>query len=323
MALPGPTRDQVRNADPVLTTLMNLRDNADTDFVADRAFPVAYSSGQVTGQVARIQTGMRGAGAIEIDRGAHSPYAQVGFNAGWVTYTCREYGAEVAIDAEMRGQSQIPMDLQQLAAIRALREVQIQRDLRCVTAFFGTGDWTNEATLGAAAQWDDAGGDPLVDLWTAKRAVQLNASKTPNALLLGWDGFRVAVQSGDITGLMPSAVRQSQMTLSELEARLAEAFEFRSLYVGRAVRNTANLISTNVETLAFVWVDNALIFYRSEGGLESSAGMQFASTEGGSATVTDRYFKDETREEVVRVRETRDELVIDLLAGYLIIDLAN
>lgn len=320
MALPGPTHDQVRAVDPVLTSVVNMRDNADTDFIADRAFPPDYEEGRSSGTIFTMNGGFRSAGNREIDRGVGSPYARVGFTPSSTSFNCREYGASAALDRGLRAKSQIPMDLPQLYALVCLREVQIQRELRCVTAFFGTGDWTNEQTLGAAAQWDDAGGTALADLWTAKRTVKLNHGSDPTVGVIGYDGFRVAVQNGDITGLMPSATQQSQITFSQLAERLAEAFELRELYVGRAVRNTSD--EGQAEAYGFVWTDNLLVFARGEGQMASSA-MQFASTDGGSATVTDRYFVEDTREDVVRVREERDELVVDALGGYLTINLAN
>ena len=318
----GPTRDQIRTVDPVLSGMVNARMNADADFIGDRAFPPLYEEGRVSGQVSLLNTGMASAGNIEIDRGSGSRYAEVGFVPSFLAFACREYGVMVAIDDELRSQSQVGLDLNELAAIRAGHEVQIQRELRLVNAFFGTGDWTNEATLGAAAQWDDAGGTPLANIWTGKRAVKINSGVEANAAIIGWDGFRVAVQNGDITALVPADSRQSQITLTALQARLAEAFELASLFVGRAVRNTANLLAA--ETFAFIWVDNLLIFrHEPAGSVNAAAAAQFASTAGGAPPVTDRWFDDDIRSQKVRVRETRDELVIDALKGHLTLDLAN
>ncbi len=321
MSVPGPTQNQVRAVDPVLTAWMSTRGNEDSDFIADLVFPPTYKEGDVSGTYFTQTTDVRSAGNIELNRGVGAPYPRVGFGLGTATFNTIEYGVEVAIDRKLRGQSQAPIDLQQLAAIRAQREVEIQRELRVVAAMFGTGDWTNESTLGAGAQWDDAGGDPLADIWTAKRSVKLNSGKNANTMVLGWDAFRVLVQNGDVTGLMPSATRQSQITFTELQMRLAEAFEIDRVFVGRSVRNTANQGQT--EAYGFIWTDNMWIGHIPSSGPEGPSFAQFASTDGGAPTVVDRYFEDNTRSEVVRVREERDEAVVDAVAGHLTIDCAN
>ena len=152
--------------------------------------------------------------------------------------------------------------------------------------------------------------------------IKINSGVEANAAILGWDGLRVAVQNGDVTALVPADSRQAQITVTALQARLAEAFELAALHIGRAVRNTAN--ENQAETFAFIWADNLLV-YRAEdaGSANAAAAAQFASTEGGAPTVVDRWFDDMTRQQFVRVRETRDELVIDALKGHLTIDLAN
>ncbi len=318
----GPTRDQIRNVDPVLTNLMSARMNADEDFVGDAAFPPLYEEGRVTGNVSLMNTGGKSAGNQEITRGASSPYSRVGFQPSFTAFRCLEYGAFAGIGPDMRAESQVGKDLLELAAEVVSAEVMIQRELRIANTFFVAGGWTNNVALGGAAQWDDAGGTPLANLWTAKRNVKLNGLANANAMLIGYDGFRVAVQAGDITGLIPADVRQSQITMSALQQRLAEAFEFDNVFVGRAVRNTANL--GQAETMGFILTDNALV-YRHEPAtsVNAAAAAQFASTDGGQATVIDRWFDDDTREDRVRSRETRDELVIDALKGSLITDLAN
>ena len=319
----GPTMDQVWAVDPVLTNLVNSRANADEDFVADAAFPPVYNEGIDRGTIYLLHTGMVGAGNREIDRGEGSTYTEVGFQPSTTSFACREYGAVAAVGRHSQAISQVGMDLMEIAAMVVGHEVLIQRELRAVATFFGNADWgANEQTLGAAAQWDDAGGAPLANFWTAKRSVKLNGRANANACMMGFDSLRVAVGNGDITSLMPSASRQGQITMSDLVSRLAEAFEIENLYVGRAVRNTASLNQT--EVYGFILTDNMLLWRQEPAAsVNASGGAQFASTDGGQATVTERWFDMETRKDKVRTRETRDELVIDANKGYLTINCAN
>lgn len=321
----GPTPDQTRNVDPVLTGIVNSRRHDDADFIGDRAFPPLHEEGRDSGQISRVLTGWVSAGNVEIQHAeAASGYTEIGFRPDFVTFACIEYGCQVGLGRRLQAASQVGRPLDEIAALVCADELAIQRELRLVTAFFGTGDWTNETTLGAAAQWDDGGGVPLANLWTAKRSIKLNSRANANAALFGYDSFRVAVQNGDITALVPSLQQQSQITMTTLAARLAEAFEFESLFVGRAVRNTADLSQT--EVAAFVWTDNVLVYrFEAAGAINAGAAAQLSSTDGGGSapTVTDRWHDPDTRQDKVRCRETRDELVVDPQKGYLIIDCAN
>ena len=55
------------------------------------------------------------------------------------------------IDRALAAGSQTPISLEELAATLSLHEVMIARERRVRDAAFITGQWTTEATLGAAA----------------------------------------------------------------------------------------------------------------------------------------------------------------------------
>jgi len=323
MALPGgPTGNQVRQVDTALTKWINSRAQSSSVFIADQLFQPDHNAGMTSGTYFRRLANTVSAGNVEIEHADGADYARVGFPFAAATFNTREFGVEVPLPRRTQAMSQVPLELKQVAAEVAEQEVMIARELRVINAMFGTGDWTNEATLGAAAQWDDPGADPLANIWAAIDAVELNSRQPVNVGAIGFDGMRVAVQNADLTGLMPAATRQTQITFDELAARLASAFGIERLLVGRAVRNTANLGAA--ETPARMWTDNLWLGYVNPGGSVGSSFAQFSGTDGSAGpTAVDRYFSDKQRTDVVRVREDRAQQVVDVLAGYLIINLAN
>ena len=310
-----------RVVDPVLTQWMVVQGNDDSAYIADLAFAPNYREGRSTGTFFRADTDLKSFGNTQVTRAKGGPFHRGSLNLTNATYQTLPYGFEIPIDDDLARESQTPMQLEQLATLRAEAEVKIRREMRCAATMFVTGAWTNEATLGAAAQWDDAGGDPLGNLWTAKRAVKLASGKDVNTAIMGWDSFRVAVQNGDLVSLMPADTRTAQLTLSGLANRLREAFEIDRLYIGKAIRNTAN--EGIAEVNAFVWTDNMWLGHIPASGPEGPAFAQFASTSGGAPTVVDRYREEAITSDIVRVRENRDEVVVDADAGYLIINIAN
>ena len=329
MAVPGPTSLQVRAVDPVLTGLMSLHANAKAAFIADAAFPPTYRAGEHTGTYFRAHTDFGGHAVTDIHRAPGDGYRRGGFNLTNATYRCVEYGWETPIDRALAAGPQTPISLEELAATLSLHEVMIARERRVRDAAFITGQWTTEATLGAAAQWDDGGGAPLANHWTAIETVmtQTKSAKRPNAAIYGQASFRVLIQNQDFTTLIPQAQSTSMLSEDQLMQVLAGAFGLKKVFVGRAVESTAVAQADLGETLAFILPDNALIFYAPEldpeGGRQLGAFGQIASTDGGAPTVVDRYYEDDKRCDVARVREQRAEVVYDAGAGYLILDCAN
>ena len=323
---PGPTQRMVRAVDPVLTGVINDRGNDAADYIGDLAFVPNYEDGRVTGTYFRRINAAVSFGNRDIRRATGGPYAEIGLNLTTAAFSCEEFGVNVKIDRKLMRQSQVPLDLLELAALVADDEVRLQRDIRIAAAMFvvnvwGDGAGSGDNALGAAAQWDDGGGVPLQDLWTSKRFVKLNSRKTANTGVIGWDGLRVALLNGDVTGLLPSAIRRSMVTLTELEQRLAEGFDLSRFFVGKSVRNTA--AEGQAEVNAFTWTDNLWVGYVPDSGPQLCAFMQYASTDGGAPTVAERWFDPETNIHGVRAREERDEVVCDSMAGHLTLDLAN
>lgn len=316
----GATAAGVRAVNPILTQWMVVQADKDDAYIADLAFMPTHRPGESTGTIRLATSDFKSFSNQTVDRAAGGPYEEVGLNLTSTTYTTRRYGVQVPVNDDLRSEHDAPMSLERLATLRAMREVQIRREVRVAAAMFVTGVWTTETTLGAAAQWDDPGGDPLGNLWTMKRGIKLASAADAKVGIMGWDTFRVAVQNGDITSLMPSATRQGQITLSELAQRLREAFEIEKLFIGRAIRNTA--VEGDTESNAFIWTDNFALVNVPDGDLEAPAFAQIASTVGGPTVVT-QFRREETEDDVVRVKENRDEIVIDADQGALLINTAN
>ena len=327
MPTSGPTSLQVRPVNPVLTGLMSLHAQSQTQFIADQAFPPTYRPGEHSGTFLRAHTDWGSFGLHDIHRAPNSEYRSGGFGLTNAAYTAIEFGFEVGVDRSLAAGSQTSITLERLAGIRALAEVMIARERRVRDAMFVTGIWTSEATLGAAAQWDDAAGAPLVNIWTRLEAImtQTKGAKKANGAVMGQGAFRVLIQNNDFTNLIPQAQSTSMLSESQLEAVLAAHFNLKRVFVGRSVEQTANEAAAEVE--AFIWGDNCWLGYLPqldpEGAQQLGAFGQIASTDGGAPTVTEMYYEEKVRSDVVRVREQRAEPVYDADAAGLILDCAN
>ena len=319
----GVSRAAVRPVDPVLTRWMVVQAQRETAFIADIAFPPDYREGESSGTFFRATDGFRTFGNQDIERAPGAPFERLSFGLTSATFRTQSFGVEIPIDDDLAAESQTPMQLSRLATIRGMREIMVRREVRVAAACFVTGVWTSETTIAGGSEWDAAAGDALGNIWTCKRQVLLDSGQDANAAILGYDTFRVAVQNGDLQSLMPDAQRVGQLTELQLAANLREAFEVETLMIGRSVRVTSREGAT--EVAGFTWTDNALFYHKGEGAEgDGSPGAfaQFASTSGGSPTVVETYRDEGILSDVVRVRENRDEVVVDPDQGHLLINCA-
>ena len=180
MALP--TLNDVQAVDQVLTNLLIGYQQAETRFVASRVFPtvpVAQDSGTYY-----IFTKKYWFSNSMVTRAPGTGYARGSFGVSTATYAALQFGLEYPIADEVKANSQLPMDLEQVATRWLAQQSLIKKEVNFSADFMQSGVWGTSGSVTAKFS-DYTASDPVADVLTAKRVVSNATGFVPNTMVMG------------------------------------------------------------------------------------------------------------------------------------------
>lgn len=163
--------------------------------------------------------------------------------------------------------------------------------------------------VAASIKWDQSTAIIEEEVDTAKEQILLNAGVSPNAMLLSF-------QAANAVKRWLKA--QAQTTYSEWLTKnmLPPVLWGLETIIGEAVENTAN--PTAAETLAFVWNDNVLIFFKQSAPTLNDRSLGYILRARDWQVKT---YREEARDgNWHQCSVIQDEVTIDANSGYLITD---
>lgn len=310
-----PTRNDVGAVDPVLSNILVGYMQADSRFIASRAFPVV-SVEQDSGTY-YILTKSYGVLDQVKRRAAGAPFERAGYAVSTATYTAQLWGLEHKIPDEIRANSQLPLDLERIGLQFLAQQSLIRKERAFAADFWTTSVWDNTDN-NSTTDWDDfSAGDPANDIETGLRTISAASGYRPNMLCVGEIVHQALMLHPD----MIDRIKYTQAaTSATMQAAIPQILGVGQYLVGMAFYNSANEAQT--ASYAAIIDDDALLLYvdPGAGAMGATAGKTFAWGGGGGEGSIVSYRAQETKSDVLQLSEAWDQKVVAADLGYLWLD---
>ena len=230
------------------------------------------------------------------------------------SYACAEHALEKLIPDEFMNNQDSPYDAKRDGVMFLKDKIWGGQEAALATSLADTAIITQNTTRSGTDQWSDyAESDPLSNLRTARSTIKGATGQTPNLAFFGfqtWEQLRFHPDVVDrvkyVGTVDPGAVLRA----------VAQLLDVERVVVGDAVQNTAN--EGQADSLSYIWGKHAWLAYVAP--RPSLVLPAFGYTFKDVDSVVDSYREEEKVSDVVRVRESYDQAIIDDTLAYLIKD---
>ena len=309
--MPLPTINDVQPVNELLTNMMIGYMQSDDRFIASRVFP-AISVDKDSGTYFTVTK--KYFFLDELDpRAPGSAFHTVDYGLSTSTYTTIQYAADHPIADEIRANSQLPMDLEQVAMRLFAQRSLIRKEVAFGAAFMITGVWGTDDD-NSTTDWDDfASGDPVTDVLTASRTISNATGVDPNTMALGYIVHSALVNHPDIIDRVKYT---SAATQGNMEAALAAVFGKANYWVAKGSYSNTN------EAAAFsasaIIDDDCLVCHVDPGAgvFGATAGKTFVWQPGGGEGSVFSYRDNARHADVVQHKEQWDQAATATDLGY-------
>jgi hypothetical protein len=302
-----------------LLTFVEEASGVDKLFIADKVFPqfgVDLKDG--TYPKFTLDGGSELLDGDVTERAPGGAYGRVSRQFVMDTYSTKDRGVEEPVDVTQSKEFKRFFDAEVVMSKLCLRRMKIAAEIRAAARLIDTAAFaTNNALVTyTAAHLADGTVDPVTDILGA--IDRLNGrGYMPNTILLSHYVFTYLRRSAK----MQNFIRGNRPSDSEIhitDKMLAEAFGVEQVLVGRAPKNVAR--KGKATSVSAIWPTTHIWVGELKGGdpHEGGAGRTFVWNEEGGLYVTETYFEDKIRSEIVRVRQHTIEKIVDGLSGELI-----
>jgi hypothetical protein len=230
------------------------------------------------------------------------------------SYTCEEHAIEKLVPDEFAANTDDPYDARRDATLFAVDKLWGHQENALATDMANTGIITQNTTLSGTSQWSDYSlSDPLSDMRTARTTIKTATGKTPNVAVFGWETWLQLQNHPDIVDRVKSV---GSTSIEAMKMAVAQLLEVKTVLIGDAIKNTA--VDGQADSLAFVWGKHAWLLHVAP--RPSLMTPSFGYTMKDLQRVVDGYRDDPRVGDVVRVRDSFDQTLIDVELAYLIKD---
>lgn len=309
-----PTINDVQAVEPILTNMLVGYQQDDTRFVAGRVFPaVTVENDSGTYYIVTKKYFFRD----ELEqRAPGGAFARVDYGLETDTYKTLQWAADHAIADEIRANSQVPMELEQIGVRLLAQRSMIRKELAFAADFMITGVWGTSDTT--ETDWDDTtNGDPVNGVLTASRTISNNTGVDPNTMVLGYIVHQAIVNHPDVLDRLKYTGVPTQ---DSINAALAGIFGKSNYFVGRATYSNTN------ESAAFsataIIDDDCLVCHVDPGAgmFGVSSGKTFVWQPGGGQGSLYSHYSDDFHATVIQHKEQWDQKIVASDTGYIFLD---
>ncbi len=254
------------------------------NFIADRVFPLVGVSKQSDKYYEFSRANMNRTGDVK-KLAPRTEVERIGLELSNDSYFADVYGIGMDFSEQDLANEDENLNIRIQGAQTLVNRMMIHREEQFATNFFSTQVWDTEVTgvssnpTGSQVlQWNDASANPIVNVTTAMRTVQLKSGGfKPNTLVVGKEVRDELINHPDILARLNGGATVTNTALVT-DAKLAEIFGVERFLVMEAVKNTEVEGSSTEETNAFIGGKNALLAYTpASAGLQTPAsGLTFA-----------------------------------------------
>jgi len=313
MALP--TLNDVQAVEPILTNMLVGYMQADARFVASRVFPgVPVEKDSGTYYIATKKYFF----LDDLERRAPGgSFAEVDYGVSTGTYKTAQWAAEFSLADEVRANSQVPMDLEQMALRKIAQSSLVRKEVAFAADFMKTSVWGTDDD-NATTDWDDfSAGDPVADVLTAKRTVSNNTGYDPNSMVVGYIVHAALVNHPDLI----DRIKYVQgATMAAMELAIGAALGVANYLVAKGTYSNTNEAAAFSATA--IIDDDALICYvdPAPGIFGATAGKTFTWLPGGGSGTIFRDPARRNHSDVIQHKEQWDQVVTATDLGYFFAD---
>jgi hypothetical protein len=228
------------------------------------------------------------------------------------TYKTLQWAADVALADEIRANSQMPMDLEQVNLRLLAQRSLIRKEVAWAADFMTTSVWSNDDTT--TTDWDDtASGDPVDDVLTASRTISNETGIDPNTMVLGYIVHQAIVNHPDVLDRLKYT---QAATMSAIEGALAAIFGKTNYWVAKGTYSDTNESATF--SASAIIDDDALICQVDPGAgmFGATSGKTFVWEPGGGIGSVYSYRDESRHSDVVQHKEQWDQKVVATDLGY-------
>lgn len=281
--MPILTPSQV-HIDRPLTNLTLAYVQDQSNFIADRVFPLVGVSKQSDKYYEFSRANMNRTGDVK-KLAPRTEVERIGLNLSNGSYFADVYGIGMDFSEQDLANEDDNLNIRAQGAQTLVNRMLIHREEQFATNFFSTDLWGTEVdgvasnpSSGEVLQWNDASSNPITDVTSAMRSVQLKSGGfKPNTLVVGKEVRDELINHPDILARLNGGATVTNTALVT-DAKLAEIFGVERFLVMEAVKNTEVEGSSTAETNAFIGGKHAMLVYTpSSAGLQTpAAGLTFA-----------------------------------------------
>lgn len=313
MALP--TVNDVQAIEPILTNMLIGYQQADSRFVASRAFPVLQVAND-SGTYYIVTKKYFFFDDLQ-SRAPGADFAGMDWGLSTGTYSTKQYAGEHMLPDEVRANSLVPGDLESVALRRVAQASNIRKEVAFAADFMKTGVWGTDDN-NATTDWDDfQAGDPWGDILTAKRTVSNNTGYEPNALVMGYIVYEALLRHPDILDRFKYV---QGLTEQAVDNSLAGALGMEQLLVSKASYSDTNEAAT-FSASAIIDDDCLVAFVNPSAGIfDATAGKTFVWQGGGGAGTIYRDPARRNHSDVFQAKEQWDQATVAADLGYFFAD---
>jgi len=229
------------------------------------------------------------------------------------TYACTEKAIEKEVPIEFQNNQDDPYDAKRDATAFAIDKMWGYQENALATYMASTGNLTSNVTLSGTSQFSDyANSDPLGIVKTGRTTMLGLTGKKPNVLVLGNDVWETLLIHPDLTARIVSV---GMTNMEAIKKAMAELFQVEEILIGDAIKLASNEGQT--DDLDNIWGKHAWLIHRARPSLMAPTfGITFKDVQ----RQVDVRYEDAILSDVVRVRDSFDQNVIDVNLAYFIKD---
>ena len=255
----------------------------------------------------------------ETKRAPGGNYNRLNFETEEKNFSCVEHGLEGPLDDSEKRLYANDFSAELVTVEQIVGLILLAQEYRIAQALFNTTTFTGAAryTDYSSAPWDAAGSDVLSQVRASKELVRQNTGLMPNALIFSETNLNRLKAN---TAIKDAIKYTTKLTDDEIFADLGALFGIKKIFVGKAIRNTANkkLTFSGSDICDDDYAMVAVVADNPKNLKEPSVGRTFLWTSDSPANpVVESYRDDAIRSDVFRVRHDIDEKIIDSYFGHL------
>lgn len=252
----------------------------------------------------------------EIFRAPGTRALSVDYGVSQGSYVCRERALEKLVPDEFINNTDDPYDPKRDAVATLMDNIWVNQENALATDLADTNVLTNNTTLSGTDQWSDyLNSDPFDDIRTGIDTIRVATSQLPNTAWMSYEVMNKLKQHPDVREQV-KYTNGGQLSNDAFINFMKGFFNLDNVYIGTAIKNTADEGQT--DSLSSVWGKHFWLAYISPRPTLMRATFGYTFTD--VPREVDTYREESKKSEVVRVRYSYDQNLMDVNLAYLIKD---